>query len=163
MAETMRKDTLLATIQNEYERLEALLSSLSEQQITAMQVNGTWSVKDTLAHLTTWQGYLLDQLQGVVSGKQPPAFMPELATEDEINERVYQVHKDRPLAEVLAEFHTSFAHILETIKAMSEETLNATFPWRQDSRLVWNLIAHNTYLHYQEHADTIQRWLGNAR
>ncbi|HEY4384036.1 MAG TPA: DinB family protein, partial [Ktedonobacteraceae bacterium] len=57
------KAELLTHIQAEYDRFEALLASLSEEQMTIPGVNGTWSVKDNLAHLTTWQDYQTTRLQ----------------------------------------------------------------------------------------------------
>jgi hypothetical protein len=63
---------LLTHIQAEYDRFEALLASLSEEQMTIPGVHGTWSVKDTLAHLTVWQDYQTTRLQGVLNGVEPP-------------------------------------------------------------------------------------------
>ncbi len=162
MPESIAKAALLDNVQTGYSQFETLLAPLSEEQMTTPTINGTWSIKDNIAHLTAWQGYLLDQLQGVIVGKEPPEFMPGLSTEDEINERVYQENKDRPLAEVLATFRASYQQVLATIQAMSEETLNAPFPWSNTGNPVWPLIAGNTYGHYQEHGDIIRRWLGLA-
>lgn len=162
MPEPIAKAALLDTIQTGYSQFETLLAPISEEQMTTPTVNGTWSIKDNIAHLTAWQGYLLNQLQGVILGQEPPQFMPGLSTEDEINERVYQEHKDRPLAEVLATFRASYQQVLATIQAMSEETLNTPFPWSTKGNPVWPLIAGNTYGHYQEHGNIIRRWPGLA-
>src|SRR6516164_8351946 len=102
--DTFQKSALLEDIRTGYERLEAIIAPLSEAQMTTPTVNGTWSVKDNLAHLTVWQDYLLSQLEGIRANEKPPAFMPGFSTEDEENERVYQDNKDRPLASVLAGF-----------------------------------------------------------
>ena len=51
------KAALLAMIQAGYEQLEVLLATLSPEQMTIPGVNGSWSVKDNLAHLAAWQGY----------------------------------------------------------------------------------------------------------
>jgi hypothetical protein len=66
MPEPIAKAALLDTIQTGYSQFETLLAPLSEEQMTTPTVNGTWSIKDTIAHLTAWQGYLLNQLQGVI-------------------------------------------------------------------------------------------------
>src|SRR5712691_144868 len=161
MPETIEKAVLLDNIRAEYNRLESLLAPLSEEQLTTPGVNGPWSIKDNIAHLTAWQDYLLHQLQGVLADKEPPEYMPGLSTEDEINERLYQENKDRPLAEVQAAFRTSFQRVLIIVQAMREETLNAPFPWRKDGNPVWPLIADNTYGHYQEHGNIISSWLSS--
>lgn len=159
MSETITKAALLDNIQNGYNRFEALLAPLSEEQVATSAVNDSWTIKDNIAHLTAWQDYLLNQLQGILDGKQPPAFMPGLS-EDKINEGFYQQNKDRQLAEVIADFHLSYQRVLAAVQDISEEALNAPFPWRKEGNPVWGLIAGNTYEHYEEHGNIIRRWLG---
>jgi hypothetical protein len=161
MPETIAKTALLDNIQSGYNQFEALLAPLSEEQMTIPAVNGPWSVKDNIAHLDAWQDYLLNQLQGVIDGEKPPKFMPGLS-EDEINEGFYQQNKDRPLAEVMADFRLSYQRILAAVQSISEEALNAPFPWRKNGNAAWGLIAGNTYEHYEEHGNIIQRWLGQV-
>lgn len=161
MPETITKAALLDNIQSGYNQFEALLAPLSEEQMAIPAVNGPWSVKDNIAHLTAWHDYLLNQLQGVIDGEKPPKFMPGLS-EDEINEVFYQQNKDRPLAEVLADFRLTYQRILAAVRSISEESLNAPFPWRINGNAAWGLIAGNTYEHYEEHGNIIRRWLGQA-
>ena len=160
MPERIIKAALLDNIEAGYDKFEALLAPLSEEQMTTPTVNGTWSIKDNIAHLTAWQGYVLEQLQGVIDGKEPPEFMPGLTTEDEINERVYQENRNRPLAEVLADLRASYQRVLATVQSLSEESMNAPFPWSKSGNPAWPLIAGNTYEHYEEHGNIIRRWLG---
>jgi len=159
VSEPIEKSVLLDRIQTGYQQLEVLLAPLSEAQMTTPTVNGTWSVKDNLAHLTIWQGYLLQQLQGILTTKEPPAFMPGLSTEDEINEQIYHENKDRPLADVLAAFRSSYQDILGAVQVMNEEALNAPSPWSTSGTPIWPFIAGNTYGHYEEHGGNIRRWL----
>lgn len=127
--------------------------------MTMPTVNGPWSVKDNLAHLTVWQGYLLDQLQGVRANQKPAEFMPGLSTEDEINERIYQENKDRPLVEVRSAFRASYERVLAAVQALSEESLNKPSPWNTSGNPLWPFIVGTTYGHYEEHGGIIQRWL----
>lgn len=155
----VEKAELLTRIQDGYTQFEAILAPLSEAQMTEPGVNSSWSVKDNLAHLTVWQQYLLDQLQGILTNTQPPEFMPGLSSEDEENERVYQENKDRPLADVQADFRATYQRVLAAIQAMSEEALNAPAPWSTSGNPIWPSIVGNTYGHYEEHGGFIHRWL----
>src|SRR5579884_3401160 len=125
MAETIAKDTLLNNMQEGYNEFEALLVSLSEAQMLMPEVNGSWSVKDNIAHLTAWQDYLISHLEGLLAGKEPPEFLPGLTSEDEQNEQLYQQNKHRPLAEVLSAFRASYRRAYVAVQALSEEALNA--------------------------------------
>jgi len=158
MPDTIAKATLLDNIQNGYNQFEALVSPLNQEQMTTLHVNGPWSIKDNIAHLTAWQDYLLNQLQGLLDGQQPPAFMPGLS-EDEINEGFYQLNKDRPLSEVIADFSLSYQRVLAAVQSISEEALNSPFPWSKSGNPVWGLTVGNTYEHYEEHGGIIRRWL----
>jgi hypothetical protein len=163
MTTTVDKADLLNRIQNGYSQFEDILSRLSEEQMTTPDVNGSWSVKDNIIHLTVWQNHFLDRLQSIIDGKTTaPEFMPGLTTDDEINEHIYQQNKDRPLAEVLADFRTSYQRVLTAVQSMSEESLNAPIPWSKSGNLVWQLVVGDTYEHYEEHGDTIRRWLESS-
>ena len=73
--------------------------------------------------------------------------------------RFYQENKDRPLAVVIADFRLSYQRVLASVQSISEEALNAPFPWSKSENAVWGLIAGNTYEHYEEHGGIIRRWL----
>ncbi|HLW02291.1 MAG TPA: DinB family protein [Ktedonobacterales bacterium] len=161
--ETIEKDELVRRIQAGYDKFEAILAPLSAAQMTTPNVNGPWSVKDNLAHLTIWQEYLRSHLEGILTNHEPPEFMPGLSSEDEENERIYQENKDRPLAEVQSAFRASYQHVLAAVQAVSEEALNAPLPWRPSNGPVWPFIVGNTFGHYEEHGAIIQRWLAGAQ
>ena len=153
------KAELLAIIQDGYKQFEALLASLRVEQMTIPGVNGSWSVKDNLAHLTAWHNYQATRQQGVLDGAEPPNPAPGCETEDEINEYFYQRHKDQPLAEVLADFRASYQHLLDATQALSWETLNEPFPWYDNNVPVGAYTLGNTVGHYELHGELIQRWM----
>ena len=153
------KAELLAIIQDGYKQFEALLASLRVEQMTIPGVNGSWSVKDNLAHLTAWHNYQATRQQGVLDGAEPPNPAPGCETEDEINEYFYQRHKDQPLAEVLADFRASYQHLLDATQALSWETLNEPFPWHDNNVPVGAYTLGNTVGHYEMHGELIRRWM----
>ncbi len=68
MVETIEKATLEDMVQGAYEQLNTLLASLSEEQKTTPGVNSSWSVKDTVAHITAWQDLLPARIQSWIAG-----------------------------------------------------------------------------------------------
>src|SRR5437763_10382965 len=96
VTEQIDKAELLAQMRAGYNTFEALLAGLNETQMTTPGVNGVWSVKDNLAHLTAWHLRQLDLLQGVRQGKEPGIRLVEDWSVDEFNEQLYQENKDRP-------------------------------------------------------------------
>lgn len=157
------KAELLAIIQAGYDQFEALLASLSEEQMAIAGVNGPWSVKDNVAHLTAWQNYQTARLQGTLTGVEPPDPAPGLETEDEINEYFYQQNKDRPLATVLTDFRAAYQSILAATEALSWEALNKPFPWYDNDVPVGAYTLGNTSGHYEEHRGLIEHWLESQK
>jgi len=162
MVETIEKATLLEKVQSAYEQLNTLLASLSEEQKTTPGVNSSWSVKDNLAHITAWQDLLPARIQSWIAGKPPAEFLPEFKTEDEVNEYLYQQHKDRPLPEVEAAFQSSYRRALAAVESVSEEALNTPVKSKNESRSapLWRYINGEICEHYEEHGNMIRRWLG---
>ena len=166
MSEPVRpadKAELLAIIEDGYKQFEALLASLPVERMTIPGVNGSWSVKDNVAHLAAWQSYQASRQQGVLEGAEPPDPAPGCETEDEINEYFYQRHKDQPLAEVLADFRASYQRVLAATQALSWEALNEPFPWYDNNVPVGGYTLGNTVGHYELHSEFIQRWLESQK
>ena len=153
------KAELLAIIQTGYNQFENLLATLSAEQMTTPGVNGSWSVKDNLAHLAAWQNYQAARMQGVLDGAEPPHLAPGHEDEDAINEYLYQQNKDRPLADMLADFRASYQRVLAATQALSWEALNDPFPWYNNGVPVGAYTLGNTAGHYALHQQIIQHWL----
>jgi len=126
-------------------------------------VNGSWSVKDNLAHLTVWQNYQASRLEGILKGEEPPDLVPGAETEDEQNDYFYHQRKDASLAEVRADFRASYKRIVAATQALSWEALNKPFPWYENNVPVSAYTIGNTYEHYKEHGDIIQHWLESQK
>ena len=160
MEEQMNKVALLDKINSGYAALEALLNPLDETQMTRAGVNGSWSIKDVLTHLTAWQHAMVDRLQAVVRNEKPA--LTDLTDEeiDRLNEQFYQEGKSRPLAEVQTDFRTTFLQIVEVVQALPWEDLADAhrFAWLNGTPL-WRYVAGDTYEHYQEHIESIQEFL----
>ena len=50
----MNKSELLNWLQEEYQQWEALLDQIRPERMEQPGVNGDWSMKDIVAHLTGW-------------------------------------------------------------------------------------------------------------
>jgi hypothetical protein len=158
--EPTTKDEMLALIQSGYEQFEALLATISAERMTAASTGDDWSVKDHLAHLAAWQGYQAGRMEATAQGAaEPPALVPGAADEDAENAALYARNKDRPLSDVLAEWHASYQRVLAATRALTWEALNGPFPWQPGGAPVGAYTLGNTSGHYEEHRAIIQRWL----
>src|SRR5579884_949950 len=156
----MNKTALLHKMDSKKAELENLVTSLNEAQLNTPGVNDNWSVKDNLAHITSWQHYLLQVLQGALRNQEPVTDVPPGESEDEENEHLYQQNKSRSFDEILTDFLTTHGQIVEAVQSLSEDDIfnPQRFSW-QEGRALEDIIEGNTYGHYDEHMQIIQCWL----
>ena len=97
--------------------------------MTATGVNGDWSIKDVLVHLTAWQQRLLAELQKAGRGDKADMCGVDINGEemDRLNEQFYQENKNRPLNEVLNDFYSTHTSMLAAVQAMSSEDLTLAY------------------------------------
>lgn len=154
------KDALLSLMTTGYAAFDALLKGLDQEgMLTTPGVNGSWSIKDNIAHLTWWQQRVLTTLQEVRdSGGEEPVDPMDGLSEDEINERIYQENKDRPLEAVWNDFRAVSPALVEHIATLTEEQINSPLTSKRKYPL-FGWILCNTFGHYHEHTHIILGWL----
>jgi hypothetical protein len=163
MAEEMQRNTseLLAQIDADWQALHAAIAGLTPEQMTAPGEGG-WSIKDNLAHVAEWEQYLLRVLLG---GETDAEFMGAAFERinpddiDQVNNFLYERNRDRDLNDVLAGLRRSHEQVMAKMEATPfEDFLQPMFPDRPEPVLEW--VAGNTYGHYREHREIIERQRG---
>ena len=162
MTEEMNKTKLIEAITNGRRKFEETLSQLDADQMTIPGLESGWSVKDVLIHIQVWEARMVRWLGDTQRGEIPQMLPPGMTWDDldQMNEETYLENRDKPLAEVLAEFHQSFPQALDMVKGVSEEDLidPNRFEWREGKPL-WFIVAANTFWHYEEHEKAIKEWM----
>jgi hypothetical protein len=157
--EHMEKSELLERIRSEHAFTESAWNQVREQELLQPGVEGEWSAKDMMAHLSFWENRMIQWSNEALSGQ---SFELPAGNEvvDKINARVYEENGDRPLAEIRAEFESSYQEALRTIEGTPEQDLLRTglFPAWGDIPL-WKFFATLTWLHYEQHNQSIRAWL----
>jgi uncharacterized protein (TIGR03083 family) len=151
MAHAKNKAELIAQVRKERKALEALIATLSPEEMTRPGMIGEWSVKDILAHLVEWEQMFLAWYHAGLVGMvaHTPAEGYKWNQLPALNQAIYERHRQRPLAEVLAGFESSFREIFQAVEAMSEEVLftPGCYAWTNKHALVgW--VEANTSSHY---------------
>jgi hypothetical protein len=159
MSEQKSKAELLAMRRALYTHFDALIAGLSEQQIHMPGVNGDWSVKDHIAHLTFWERVnLLEILKAIEQGTSwtDPGLESTEEVRDKTNQQVYLQNKDRSLADVLSEFQATQQQVMEYLEKLSEEELKTPYEWLGGYTISTWLSEPNG--HYDEHEQSIRDW-----
>jgi hypothetical protein len=159
--EKFTKSGLLTSIREERQLLESTLAKLSEAQLLIPGVEGGWSVKDILAHITAWERRMLSWTGTLVTGGEPIVPLPWDV--DRMNAESAALDKDKPLVEVMEEFQRSFLDSLNLVESLDEARLlvKHTDTWPMD--FLWTGIASNMNWHYKEHREHIENWLAAGK
>ncbi len=155
-----RKTELLAELDKEWANIERVCAVLNENEMLAPGVQGEWSVKDILVHISAWEKYLLDRLGYVMTGQHPQ--YPVMTTWDDVhrfNAQVYTENKDRPLASAVIEFRSLYRGVMTVLEALDDKTLDQpySYDFPDDQLTLLQLIKANTYEHYREHCIAIDK------
>jgi hypothetical protein len=110
---------------------------------------GRWTAKDNLAHLTAWRTIAASELDAVRTGEAAPAVTEET---EELNARVYQAERNKPARAVIEEADRSWASLLASVEACSEQDLLKP-RLRRPEQPVWQVVPGNTYFHIAQHLD----------
>jgi len=153
----MTKAELVANIERDRARLDELLAALDGARMTEPALDDGWSVKDALAHITSWEQLCLGWIRAGERREGP-------FTDDSLNAlnaRIYAENRDRPLVAVLARSRQSSAEILAVTESLSDEALAAPPAWAPGRPLA-EIISGNADDHYREHIEQISAWLARA-
>jgi hypothetical protein len=130
---------------------KASYAGLSEEQLLEPGVTGDWSVRDIIAHVTTWDEEALKHLPTVLEGRRPPRYSVTSGGIDRFNALMTTKKQRLPLSEVLRQLDDSHRRVIELIGRAPEDQLIRDTPFRRRLRL-------DTYSHYRKHAAAIRRW-----
>lgn len=146
------KVDLLESIHTQRGILEKKIGEMSSEELVYPGSMGEWSVKDILQHLVDWEQrwiswYVAGKRGETVETPAPGYNWRQMGL---LNKIYRQKHKNRPLDEVLTDFHDSYRQITDMIEEIPEEEMLSIgiYPWTKKLPLIaW--IAGNTCEHYE--------------
>jgi hypothetical protein len=166
----VKKSELLNWLREEYQKWEALLDQIGSTRMDQHGVNGDWSMKDIVAHLTGWNRSLVARLHAVGHGEPEPAppWPAHLQTEDEINAWIYESNRGRSVREVLVESRQVFEQLLAVVERLPEDVRIEQLHERERVfHLVWvgneRFPAGEVFDHFHDdHEPDVRAWLARV-
>jgi hypothetical protein len=161
MSEPITKAGLLHELRAARAKWETLMAEVGEGRMTEPGATGEWSVKDVIAHLTSFSRWFVQASEAHFRGEMPPLDGTEGMSFEQRNQFWYQQARDRPLADVQAESQQVFSRLLEVVETHSEEFLTQPqqFEGMPGSFLIWKMLEGDGYAHYRNHMRAIRAWL----
>jgi len=145
------REQLLKRLDKAWENFQDSHQGLSDAQLMAPGVTGSWSVRDIIAHVTTWEEEALKYLPMILKGARPPLYSVTYGGIDAFNALTTKQKKDLSLSEVLRRMKNTHRRLIDFIESVPEDQI------RTETRFRHRLRA-DTYSHYPKHAEAIKRW-----
>jgi hypothetical protein len=130
-------------------------AGLTESALLQPGVTKAWSVRDIIAHVTTWEEEALKHLPGILAGRRPPRYSVTYGGINAFNALVTARKKDLPLAEVFRQQAEAHRRVVALIRRAPEDQLASETRFRRRLRL-------DTYGHYAGHTAAILLWRKKA-
>jgi DinB superfamily len=131
--------------------LEASYAGLSDAALLEPGASGTWSVRDVLAHVTTWEEEALRHLPVILVGGRPPRYSVTYGGIDAFNARATAAKRGLSLARVREQAARTHRRLMDYLERVPEAALRRESRFRRRLRL-------DTYGHYAIHAEGIRHW-----
>jgi hypothetical protein len=147
----MNKQQLLQKLDKAWAKIKESYVGLSDSQLTEPGITDDWSVKDILAHVTTWEEEALKYLPLIIQGGRPPRYFIKYGGIDAFNAQMTEQKRDLPLSEVLRQLDETHGRLIDYIQSVPEEQFTRETPFRRRLRL-------DTYSHYPIHTKMIREW-----
>jgi uncharacterized damage-inducible protein DinB len=153
------KEDMLARLAESRRDLHRATQGLSGEEMTQVQVEGVWTIKDVLGHIASWEEICLDPLRRYADGGP---FEVE-AIEDYLilNEELAARKRDIPLGAILDELDAIRQELVATVSELSADQWEqrVLFPWGDEGAVAEML--DELYQHKLEHVHAIQQWRGD--
>lgn len=145
------RSRLLSRLEKTWVELKASYAGLADTRMVEPGVVGDWSVKDLLAHVTTWEEETLKHLPLIVRGGVPLRYSQTHGGVDAFNAEMTERKRGLTLSEVLGRLDETHRRLIAYVESTPDEHLTGETRFRRRLRL-------DTYGHYPEHANAIREW-----
>ncbi len=146
----MDKQQLLKRLEKAWAAIKESYAGLSDSRMMEPGVMDNWSVKDILAHVTTWEEEALKYLPLIITGGRPPRYI-QYGGIDAFNAQMTEQKRSLALSDVLRQLDETHRRLIGYLGSVPEEQFTRETRFRHRLRL-------DTYSHYPMHAKVIREW-----
>ena len=147
----MNRSETLSAVSNSWQALNEAIALVPDDRIDEPGVVGSWSVKDLIGHVTTWEEEALQAPRRHLDDSDTRALAAWPDDLDNFNAREAEGKRGTGLTQLCRELDDCHAQILGLVSTLGE----AEFQLSE----ITERIRIDTYDHYADHAGQILRWL----
>jgi hypothetical protein len=161
MEEVPGKIEFIERIISSRQKLDNVVGKFTPLFMTAPGASGDWSVKDILAHVTWHEQEMFNLiLNRTLAGSDLWNVSLELR-----NRTIYEENRERDLKDVLDDYKIVFEGLMDVMQTLTDADLQdaSHFKGMPSAWKPWEIIAQNTYEHYDDHLADLTAWLEKSK
>jgi hypothetical protein len=118
---------------------------------------GTWSVKDIIAHLASYEEVLVDILSGSLEKQPTPSLDRFIEMGEHFNDAEVEKRRGKTMPELLDEFNDAHSRAMELAARISPDVFRqvGTLPWYGAEYALDDMLVYMYYGHKREHSAQI--------
>jgi uncharacterized damage-inducible protein DinB len=147
----MSKDSLLKRLEKEWNFLLQSFSDLRDSDLMQPNVSGNWSVRDILAHITTWDAEALKNLPLILNKQKTPLYSSTFGGINAYNQLEQEKKRSLTLPQIKQQMEEGHQRLLIFLENAPENAFLSGTRFQRRLR-------EDTYAHYPEHARAINLW-----
>lgn len=146
----MRKERLFQRVNAAWQELQDAISGLPDEAVVEPGAVGEWSVRDLIAHVTTWEEEALKALPVILQGGKLPRYASQGGI-DAFNARQQEAKRTLSLERLRTEMDAVHQHLLALLDRTAESA------YAEEGRFLRRLRL-DAYGHWRLHAADVRRW-----
>ena len=147
----MTRRQVLAKLDAAWKDFTTSYAGLTERQILRPGVTKAWSIRDIIAHVTTWEEEALRYLPLIAAGGTPPRYSTTYGGIDAFNARMTEAKRPLSLVTVLHQLDDTHRRLVEIVQTAPDALITSETRFRHRLRM-------DTYSHYPIHVEAIRTW-----
>jgi len=147
----MVRQRLLNRLDAAWTAFTSSYAGLPEAHLLEPGVIKAWSVRDIVAHVTTWEEEAVKHLPAILEGRRPPRYSVTYGGINAFNALVTERKKDLSLKEIFSQQAAVHRRLIGMIERTPEDQLTSGTRFYRRLRL-------DTFGHYPGHTAAIRRW-----
>lgn len=154
----MTKAEFLAHYRKARAEWDEVISQIDPSRMTEPGVDGDYSIKDIIAHISWYERDGLGVMQTKVFKGSPYWDLP---TQDERNAAIYNDIRNLSTSEVLTQSTEAYQQLYAALDRLTDADFNqaANFKEMPSDWVPAEVFASNTYEHYEQHLPVLRDWL----
>ena len=141
---------VLARMDDGWAAFSSAVHAMPSELLESRLGEDAWSRKQMLAHIAAWHDGTTERLAELIESGEPAA-VAEAEDEEVVNSRAARGAVGRTTGEIILALDESYRRLRREVARLTNELLAVQDSWAA------GVIADNTFRHYAEHLDDLDR------